>query len=180
MAKNPLNNLFVARATLDVTAELAAGETFAASNIWSSATSAVYDPVWIPEGAIITRAFYYVTTSLTDGGDDDTTVDIGITMDDDCILTAALGVISDGTAANMNSAVSTGNLDAGLHIGLLGTPALGADGAHDTAVEVAGLSAALMQTIIVNQAILVTNKVDVLSAGKMDIYVEYMLTGDLS
>jgi hypothetical protein len=168
MANNPLNNHFVARATLDI----ADTGTISAGTVWNSG-------VWIPEGAICTRAFYYVTTTFTDGGDDNSVVEIGLTSDDDCILTAALGVISDATSTNMNG-VATGNLDAGLHVGLMGVPALGADAAHSDAVEVAGLSAALMQITTANQEIIVTVATDVLSAGKMDIYVEYFLTGDLT
>ena len=168
MASNPLRNQFVARATIDI----AETGTLSAGTVHQTG-------VFIPEGAIMTRSYYYVTTTLTDGGDDNTVIELGITSDDDCILTAALGVISDATSTNMNG-VATGNLDAGLHVGLIGIPALGVDNAHDTAVEEAGLLAAGMKVSTVNEEIIMTVATDVVSAGKLDIYVEYFLTGDLS
>ena len=65
MAKNPLNNKYVAVGQWD------ASVTNLANNASASCTTG---SVFIPEGALITNAYYYVETTFADGNDDSQTL----------------------------------------------------------------------------------------------------------
>ena len=163
MANNPLNNKYCARATWDLsnhpdltaTPELTAGS-------YSANTA-----VWIPEGALILNAFYHVTTTFIDT---DTTDN----------ATLALGYTGATGAFVAAIAITGSTFDAGTYGTLAGTPILGAEAAHDTALELAVLNAASWTALTVNKELLLTVAVDTVNTGKLDLYVEYVLTGDLS
>ena len=70
MGKDLNRNEFVATATWN------AATTNLANNASASATSG---SVWIPEGALITKAYYHVKTTFADGGDDSQTLALGYT-----------------------------------------------------------------------------------------------------
>ena len=129
MANNPLNNKYCARATWN------AATTNLANNASASATSG---SVWIPEGALMTNAYYFVTTTFADGNDDSQTLALGYTGATGAFV-AAIAISATGT-----NGVASGQWDAGIHGTLLTAPDLGADAAHDSALEVIALYAPLM------------------------------------
>ena len=167
MANNPLNNKYVARATWN------AATTNLANNASASATAG---SVWIPEGALITKAYYFVTTTFADGNDDSQTLALGYTGATGAFV-AAIAISATGT-----NGVAAGQWDAGIHGTLVGMGAtLGADAAHDTALEVIALNAATSIATTTNVELLLTTADDeAVEVGKLDLYVEYVLTGDLS
>ena len=126
--------------------------------------------VWIPEGALITRAFYYVTTTFTDDdGGDSSTLALG--------YTGATGAFVAAIAISGTSSP----YDAGIHGTLVGTPILGNDAAQDTALELIELNNASMVALTANKELLLTEGGErTFIVGKLDLYVEYVLTGDLS
>ena len=155
--KNKPGILHCAEATFDI----AETGTLAAADIVKSG-------VFIPDGAVITRAWYHVHTTFAGGGTDAATIKLGTTSNDDNMVVA----IAIATAGDV--------WDAGVRGTLIGSPILGADAAHDTAIKYAALLAASAVHCTANEEIIMTTAVDVLSAGKMTVYVEYVLTGDLS
>lgn len=163
MSKNPRFNKFVAKATWDigVSGTLTAG---AASHSASSGS------VYIPDGALITKAYYHVETTVGDDGDDSTTLALGYTGATGAFVAAI--AISD--ASNV--------YDAGSHGTLVGMgAALGADAAHDTALEVIALNAATMIALTDRKELLLTKANDhAIDAGKLHLFVEYVQTGDLA
>lgn len=174
MANNPLANKYVAKAhwNFATTNGSGAAETISAHN----------GPIMIPDGALITKAYYHVGTTISDDGDDSTQFSLGYTG-----AVAAFQAeiaISDGTAGTLNSDITGGNYDAGVHGTLVGMgAALGADGAHDTALEVIALNTATMAHSATDVELLVTvgsTGVHALNAGNLTLFVEYVLTGDLS
>lgn len=118
--------------------------------------------VHIPDNAIITRAWIDVITTFTDGADDSATMAVHIQSADDLVAAIAM---SSGTI-----------WDAGIKGTLAGSPILGIDAAHDTAIEVAALIAASMIKTTAEREITVTVADDDPTAGKMVIYVEYVLS----
>ena len=160
MAKNPLNNKYVAVGQWD------ASVTNLANNASASCTTG---SVFIPEGALITNAYYYVETTFADGNDDSQTLALGFTGTTGAFVAAI--AINDGTNV----------WDAGAHATLIDSPVLGADAAHDTAVEVKNLRSASFLHVTANSELLLTTADDeAVEAGKLTLYVEYVLTGDLS
>ena len=163
MANNPLTNKYCARATWDISnhPDLDAPPELTAASY--SANTAV----WIPEGALILNAFYHVTTTFVDT--DET---------DNCTL--ALGYTGATGAFVAAIAITGSTFDAGTYGTLAGTPILGAEAAHDTALELAALNAASRTALTADKELLLTVAVDSINVGKLDLYVEYVLTGDLS
>jgi len=162
MANNPLNNKYCARATWD-------------ASVTTIATSGSQGPsdgvsVWIPEGALITNAYYFVTTTFTDDdGADSATLALG--------YTGATGAFVAAIAISGTSSP----YDAGIHGTLVGTPILGNDAAQDTALELIELNNASMVALTANKELLLTEGGErTFIVGKLDLYVEYVLTGDLS
>lgn len=128
----------------------------------SGATAAAHGlGVVIPKGAIITGAFIDVTTTFTSSTDAGT---IAISVQGANDLVSAIA-ISDGTNV----------WDAGRHGTLAGSPALGADAAHDTAIEVAALVAASYIKTTANKEVTATVATEPLTDGKCDIYIEYVV-----
>ena len=167
MANNPLNNKYVARATWN------AATTNLANDASASATAG---SVWIPEGALITKAYYHVHTTFADGNDDSQTLALGYTGATGAFV-AAIAISATGT-----NGVAGGQWDAGIHGTLVGMGAnLGADSARDSALEVIALNAATSIATTANVELLLTTADDeAVEVGKLDLYVEYVLTGDLS
>lgn len=121
--------------------------------------------VYIPDNAIITKTWFDVVTTFTDGADDSATIALGLETQ------AAAGILA-ATAVS-----AAGNiLDAGVHAGLIGFPALGADAAHDTQPEVAALFAATFVKTTAERQLVATVADDALTAGKLNLFVEYVLS----
>jgi hypothetical protein len=119
--------------------------------------------VYLPAKAIILRAWVDVVTTFTSAGADAGTIAIHAQAADDIIAAIA---ISDATNV----------WDAGIHGSKIGYPNLGADAAHDSAVEVAALFAGTMVKTTAIREITATVAVQALTAGKANIYVEYVIS----
>lgn len=167
MGKDLNRNEFVATATWNATT------TNLANNASASATSG---SVWIPEGALITKAYYHVKTTFADGGDDSQTLALGYTGATGAFV-AAIAISATGT-----NGVASGQWDAGIHGTLVGMGAnLGADAAHDSALEVIALNAATMIAVTTDVELLLTTADDeAVETGELTLFVHYVQTGDLS
>lgn len=148
------------KAALNKTAQN--GKCFLVKNAFGTITTDIV----LPAGSIITDSYLEVITTFVGdavigGSTDDTTIALstGVGAGD---VTAAIA-ISDATNV----------WDEGVHCTLVGTPILGADAAHDTALELAALRAAkiIRVTTACNPTIAVA--VNTLIAGKFDWYIEY-------
>ena len=153
--KNKPGILHCAEATFDI----GVTGTLAAADIVNSG-------VVIPDGAVLIRAWYHVHTTFAGGGTDAATIKLGTTSNDDNMVAAL--AISDGT-----------NIwDAGVRGTLIGTNVV--SGAAVTIVAHAALIAGAMVHATANEEIIMTTATNTITAGKMTVYVEYVLTGDLS
>ena len=170
MANNPLANKYVAKAhwNFATTNGSGAAETISAHN----------GPIMIPDGAVITKAYYHVGTTVSDNDDDSTQISLGYT-DAAAAFVAEIAISATGT-----NGVASGQYDAGVHGTLVGMGAnLGADAAHDSALEVIALNAATMAHPAADVELILTvgsTGVHTLDAGNLTLFVEYVLTGDLS
>lgn len=118
--------------------------------------------VYIPNKAIITRAWYDVVTTFTSATDAATIAYKAQSAND------LLSAIAISDATNMH--------DAGVHGCIVGFPNLGADAAHDTQVEVAALFAATFVKMTAERELTATVAVEALTAGKAVLFVEYYIS----
>lgn len=103
--------------------------------------------VYLPDNAVVTSVYYDVVTTFTDGADDSATIALGLeTQDTDAFLAAA--------------AISAGGnpFDAGIHRGIQ----------DDTAANAVKTTAERQIVAVVAD--------DTLTAGKMNIFVEYFVS----
>jgi hypothetical protein len=119
--------------------------------------------VYIPAKAIITKAWADVVTTFADGSTDAATIALHAQAANDIVSAIA---ISD----------TTNVWDAGMHGSKIGYPNFGADAAHDSAVEVAALFAGTMVKTTAIREITATVAVAALTAGKMNVFVEYAIS----
>lgn len=119
--------------------------------------------VFIPSGAILTKIWYDIVTTFTSASADAGTVALHAQSANDILSAIA---ISD--ASNV--------LDAGIHGTLIGWPNPGADAAHDSQVEWAALNVATYLKLTAQREITATVAVAALTAGKMNIYGEYVIS----
>ena len=119
--------------------------------------------VYLPDNAIITNAWYDVITTVTTASTDSGTIALHVQSAGD--LVAAIAV---SNASNV--------WDAGVHGTLVSAPNLGADAAHDTALEVIALYAALPIKMTAEREITATVAVAALLTGKVRIFVEYVIS----
>lgn len=119
--------------------------------------------VYIPSKAVVTKVWYDVITTVTTASADAGTIALHLQAADDVVAAIA---VSDATNV----------WDAGIRGTKIGWPNLGADTAHDTAVEVAALFAATMLKMTAEREITATVAVAALTAGKINIFVEYVLS----
>jgi hypothetical protein len=140
--------------------------TFNPSAVTGDRTAAAHAlGVYIPSGAIITKVWYDVVTTFasTAGGTDLATIALHVQSAGDIVVAIA---ISD--ASNV--------WDAGMHASIIGFPNFGADAAHDSALEVAALFAATYLKTTAVREITATVATAALTAGKLNVYVEYTLS----
>jgi hypothetical protein len=169
MANNPLSNKYVAKASWDFATTNGSGG--------AESISAHNGPIFIPEGALITKAYYFVDTTVADNGDDSTIISIGYTG---AVAAFSAALLISGTGVN---GVAGGNFDAGIHgtlVGFAGGVEAGADA--ETALEnIASKAATLIHTDADVELLLTVgaSNVHTLNAGKLTLYVEYVQTGDL-
>lgn len=151
-------NEFLTKRVVKATFDTAAVDSTGAPNTTIAAHGL---GVILPKGAIITNAYYDVVTTFTSATD-----------------AATLAIKAQG-ANDMVSAIAisdaTNVWDAGIHGTLQMSPALGADAAHDTALEVIALQAALMLKLTADRELTITVAVEALTAGKLNLYVEYVV-----
>ena len=121
--------------------------------------------VFIPDNAIITNAFYEVNTLFTTAGADAGTIGIGVEN-------AAAGTEDLVVAIAVSDA---GNVwDAGIHSTLAGNYAM-PDGTHETAIEDAALKVASYVKTTGNEEVTFNVAVQALTAGKLTLYIEYVV-----
>lgn len=119
--------------------------------------------VYLPDNAIVTRAWYDVVTTFTSAGADAGTIALKVQGANDLVSAIA---ISDGT-----------NIwDAGAHGCLPLAPNLGADAAHDSQLEVVALMSALQIKLTAERELTATVAGQALTAGKLVLYVEYVIS----
>ena len=154
---NDLVNIKCAKAVFDsgVTGALAAGDI-------------VYSGVRIPDGSVITRAWYFVNTVFTDGGDDNTTIKLGLVSDDDEFV-AAIAISAAGDV-----------WDAGSHGTLIGHGGVESGDNAETAIENAASNSATFVHVTTDDELIMTVAVDVVASGKLTLFVEYVASGDLA
>jgi len=118
----------------------------------------------LPKGAIVTDCFYNVRTTFTTASADAGTIALHIQ-----------------TANDIKSAIAvsdTSNVwDAGVHCGLIGSPAVGSNASTldaGTALLYTAKKAASLLLLTENREVTVTVADQALTAGVMDIYVEYV------
>lgn len=119
--------------------------------------------VYLPTKAIITKVWIDVVTTFTSPTTDDASIAIHVQSADDIVA-----AITIDDASNV--------WDAGIHGSKIGFPNLGADAAHDSALEVAALFAGTYLKLTAVREITATVAVEALTAGKANVYVEYTLS----
>ena len=119
--------------------------------------------VYLPTKAIITKVWVDVVTTFTSASADAGTIALHVQAADDIVTAIA---ISD--ASNV--------WDAGMHGSKIGFPNLGADAAHDSALEVAALFTGTYLKLTAVREITATVATAALTAGKANVYVEYTLS----
>jgi len=128
-----------------------------------AASDVVKSGVYIPEGAVITRAWYFVDVTLTGGGSDAAAPKLGITSDDDAFV-ATIAISAGGNV-----------WDQGARATLIGSPAISGNAA--TTLVHAALISATMTHCAVDEEIILTNVTNTITAGKLTVFVEYVQTG---
>lgn len=121
--------------------------------------------VFVPSGAIVTDAYYVVRTTFTSAGADAGT--IALTCQSAGDIKAAIA-ISDATNV----------WDAGIHCGLIGSPAVGSNASTldaGTAILYSAKKASSLLLTTADRELTVTVATQSLTAGVMDIFVEYVL-----
>lgn len=112
----------------------------------------------LPKKFIITDCFYQVVTTFTSASDS---------------ATLALGSLADGDLVAAIAISGTNDVwDAGLQGTLITAPALGADAAHDTALEVIDLTKDIKKISTADRVLLANIAVDTITAGDLDLYIE--------
>lgn len=119
--------------------------------------------VYIPSKAVITKVWYDVVTTFTSAGSDAGTIALHIQAADDVVAAQAISAAGD-------------IWDAGIRGTKIGYPNFGADAAHDSAAEVAALFAAVMLKTTAEREITATVAEQALTAGKANIFVEYVIS----
>jgi len=175
---NHMNNKFLAVAEFDVTKMTLQSDDSTAG--WDGSVlpvgsySATNGKCVIPDGALMTKAYYVVHTTFSD---DDATenaeIELGYTGTTDAFV-----LEFDIQTSDADTGIDI--WDAGAHGTKVGFPNMGADGAHDSQAEHAALVAATWVKLTADKELLMTVTDDQLDAGFMTLYVEYVLTGDLS
>jgi hypothetical protein len=121
--------------------------------------------VIIPEGALITRAWTYCETAVSDDGDNSTTLALG--------YSGATGAFIAAVACN------TVQYAAGIGMTLVDNYAL--DGNALTALNMGiARDATLLHTTADVELLLTLSDDHVIDAGKLTLYVEYVQTGKIA
>ena len=163
MSNTNKNQIFTVRASWDVATHPDTSTTLAAGSHAPNDGA-----IWLPEGAIIVDAFYNVSTTFTDGGDDNTTIALGYTGAT-AAFTAATAVSAGGNVWDAaNAGVST----------LLAPSTTLSEATPNTRTQAVAGSDRTGEWLHVtaDSQLLLTSAVDVLSAGTLDVWVSYVVT----
>ena len=167
MANNIVNPVVV-KAVWDIGASgtLATNKSYAPGTNTNSDSGYVEGySVIIPEGALITRAWTYCETAITDDGDNSTTLALG--------YTGATGAFIAAVACN------TVQYAAGIGTTLVENYAL--DGGALTALNMGiARDATLLHTTADVELLLTLNNDHAIDAGKLTLFVEYVQTGKIA
>lgn len=150
---------FIEKKLVKVVFDTAASDSAGVAN---TTVAAHPSGVFIPDNAIITDAFYEVNTTFVSAGADAGTIAIHLEGADDLVAAIA---ISD--ASNV--------WDAGIHGTLASAATLGADVAHTDAIMYAALKVASYIKVDGQEEVTFTVGGQVLSAGKLTLYIEYVV-----
>jgi hypothetical protein len=120
--------------------------------------------VYLPDNAIVIRAWYDVVTTFTSAGADAGTIALKVQGANDLVNAIAI------------NAASPGVWDVGARGCLPLAPNLGADSAHDSQLEVIALMAALQIKLTAERELTATVAGQALTAGKLVLYVEYVIS----
>lgn len=132
------------------------------AGVSNTTTAAHGSGVFIPQGAIITNAYYNVETTFTDGASDTATIAIKVVGTGD--LKAAISIAAAGDV-----------WDAGIHGCLPGSYAE-ATVAGDTAVlDAARKAASYIATGTTAKEVVFTVGTAALTAGRLVLYIDYAL-----
>ena len=167
MANNPLNNKYTAVATFDLAAM---------GTIQEAVSAAPATKVVIPEGAMITGCTAFVHTALS-GANAAQTVSFGL---------GVAGVATGSAGSNKAvffPAVALNNTSDGMAtLGAKQSPTCGyiavAEGTDDANAIL--LAATYHVTTADEEVILVTGATHDLTAGRVSLYIDYVLTGKLA
>jgi hypothetical protein len=118
--------------------------------------------VYLPANAIITNVFIDISTTFTDGSSDSATLAVG--------YTGSTGAFTAAIAISDSSNV----WDAGVHGTKVGNWAL--DGNSLTQIAMGAARAATFVKLSAIKEIVVATATATLTAGKMNIYVEYVVS----
>lgn len=117
----------------------------------------------LPKNAIVTGVYYDVITTFTSAGGDAGTIAISLIGANDIVSAIA---INDGGDP----------WDAGRHGTLVGYPDLVNEAAHDSQAEVTALFVGTWLKTTAVSKLTVTTAVQNLTAGKMNIFLEYFIS----
>jgi len=169
MANNPLNNKYTARATFDLAAM---------GTIDEAVSAGCATPVFIPEGAMITSCTAFVHTALS-GQNASQTVSFGLGTSG-----VATGSAGDNKALFFPAVALNNTSDGMVNLGAKQSPTCGfvaLSGAAVTDDASAILVAATYHaSTVTEEVILVTGATHDLTAGRVDLFIEYVLTGKLA
>ena len=163
MSNKSRNQIFTVRAHWNVATHPSLDTTLAVGSYAPNEGS-----IFLPEGAIIIDAFYNVSTTFTDGGDDNTTIALGITGATGAI-TAATAISAGGNVWDAaNAGVST----------LLAPSTTLSEATPNTRTQAVAGSDRTSEFIHMDadKELLLTTAVDVLSAGSLDLWVSYVVS----
>jgi len=131
--------------------------------ITPDAIGVVLSGVIIPDNAVITDAWIDVSTTCASAGTDAGTMAIHVEGANDLVSAIA---ISDATNV----------WDAGVHGTLVSAPNLGADAAHDTALEVIALFAGSKIKTTDDREVTFTIATNAFTAGVINVYIDYVMS----
>ena len=154
---------FLEKKLVKVVFDTAASDSAGVSN---KTVAAHPSGVFIPDNAIITRAFYEVNTTFTTAGADAGTIGIGV---------EGVGAGTEDLKVAIAVSAAGDVWDEGLHGTLAGSPALGDDAAHTDSIMWAALKAASYVKTTGHEEVTFNVATQALTAGKLTLYIEYVV-----
>ena len=165
MANNPTTGQYLAVAKWDIPNH----PSFASGDLDAGSYTPNSGAVIIPEGALITRAYYMVEATFIDADDTDNgTLALG--------YTGATGAF----VAAITAAASGDVWDAGARGTLVGHGGVETGDDNQTAIVNAAKNAASFIHLTADKSLLLTIATDTFDTGVLTLYVEYVMTGQIA